>query len=162
MSDTNKLIIVVLVAVVVLFVLGISVGAGGGIKTITVDGIKNTLIGLFPTPALPLDEISASPSSCLNRDQRRIVVPSVGGCLFTIAPSDATVRALKLQIAPGVSVNITTVSEPAEDKEMTIDVDLPSHGSNQTTFTFYQSEVPKTMTISQCSNAGGCVLNILE
>ena len=162
MSDTTKLVIVILVAIVVLFALGIGAGAGGGIGTITVEGIANTFAGLIPSPAISMDEISASPSGCLNTSQRRIVVPNVGGCLFTIAPSDATVRSLKLQIAPGASVSITMTSEPVEGKVMDIDSDLPNNGNDQITLTFFKSDAPKTMMISGCSNSGGCVLNILD
>lgn len=162
MSDTTKLVIVVLVAIVVLFLLGIGVGAGGGIQSITVGSIANTLGGLIPSPALDLDAIAASPDGCLNRSQRRIVVPSVGGCLLTIAPSDATVRSLKLQIAPGAFVNITMSAEPVEGKVIDIDSDLPNHGNDQMTLTFFKSDMPSTVSINLCSNGGGCVLNIVE
>lgn len=164
MSDSTKLVIVVLAAIVVLFVLGIGVGASGGIKSINVDSVKNALIGLFPSPAIPLDEITASPDGCLNRAQRRIVVPGgiAGVCVLTIAPSDATVRTLKLQIAPGGSVNITMQAEPVEGKTLDIDSDLPRDGNDQITLSFFKSDAPTPVTIRQCSNGGGCVLNIVE
>lgn len=161
MSDTNKLVIVVLVAVVVLFVLFVGVGASGGIKSITVDGVVNSLAGLLPSPSVDLNDITASPDGCLNRAQRRLLVSS-SGCELTIAASDATVRSLKLQIAPGRSVNITTTVEPVEDEPLDIDADLPNHGDDQLTLTFFKSETSSTVVISGCSDASGCALNILE
>ena len=162
MSDTTKLVIVVLVAIVVLFVLGIGIGAGGGIRTITVEGIANTFAGLIPSPAINLDDIIASPAGCLNRGQRRIVVPNLGACQLTIAPSDTTVRSLKLQIASGGSVNITMEAEPVADKTLHIDSNLPDNGNDQITLTFFKSDEPTPMSIGLCSNASGCTLTILD
>lgn len=177
MSDTNKIIIVVLVAVVVLFVLGIVVGAGDGIPSISVNGIKNSLIGLFPSPPLPINELSVSsdsPSGCglvleegvgEEDDKWLITVPNGADCEFVIAPSEATIRSLKLQIGAGMSVNISTVMKPVEDKSMDVDTNLPSSSSNQITLSFFKSKLtdpPQIVTISQCLNAGGCVLTILD
>ncbi|MCC6802640.1 MAG: hypothetical protein IT319_07130 [Anaerolineae bacterium] len=161
MSDTNKLAIVILVAIVVLFFLFVGVGASGGIKSINVNGVVNSFAGLLPSPAVDLNDITASPESCLNRSQRRLLV-TISGCELTIAASDATVRSLKLQIAPGRSVNITTTVEPVEDQPLDIDADLPNHNEDNLTLTFFKSETPSTVIISACSDAGGCALNILE
>jgi hypothetical protein len=117
---------------------------------------------LFPSPALPLEEITVDPSGCLDRPQRRIVVPNGGECEFTILPSEAAVRSLKLQLVSGGHVNIETTAEPVAGTEMDIDSDLPGHGSSQTTLTFFKSDKAQTMTIDECSSASGCVLNVLE
>jgi hypothetical protein len=169
MNDTTKIVIVVLVAVVVLFVLGLGVGRSGtndgqgGLPGVSVDGVKNALIGSFPTPLIPLEEVTADPSGCLDRVQRRIEILDGGDCELTISPSDATVRSLKLQIASGASVRILMTSEPVEGTEMDIDAELPGHGSNQTTLTFFASEESQTVEIEECTSTGtSCTLTILE
>ncbi len=160
-GNAPKIVIVVLVVVVVLFALGIGVGAGGGIGGISLDGVINTFAGLLPIPALDLNEVSASPSSCLNRTTQRIVIPNGGSCTLDVAESSANVRALKLRIASGASVALHMTTQPDGEHNMDIGSDLPSNGNSQITLNFYKAS--GELKIENCTSSGsGCVIDIAQ
>lgn len=160
-ENAPKILIVVLVALVVLFFVGVGVGTGGGIGSLSVDRVINTLAGLFPSPAVSLDEVEASPSGCLDRGARRIIIPGGGVCALEIAESAANVRSLKLEIVSGAAHLEMTVS-PVEDQEMTIKADLPNDGDPEINLTFFPAEGSVIFDECVALGSGSCVINIVD
>ena len=161
-ENAPKILIVVLVVIVVLFVVGVGAGASGGIGSISVDSVINTLGGLLPAPAVALDEIEASPDGCLNRNSRRIVIPGGGECALEIAESSANVRSLKLEIAAGGIAHLELVVSPVEDQEMVIETDLPNDGERQINLTVYPSG--GRLLIDECvvNSGSACVIDLVN
>jgi hypothetical protein len=161
-ENAPKIVIVVLVVVVVLFVVGIGVGAGGGVSSISVDAVINSLGGLFPAPAVSVDEITASPSGCFDGSLQRIIIPGGGECALEFAESSANVRSLKLQIAPGGLVHLEMVVSPAEDQEMTITTDLPNNGDRQISLTLFPSG--GSLFIDECvvNSGSACIIDLVS
>lgn len=161
-GNAPKILIVVLVGVVALFVVGVGVGASGGIGGISVDGVINMLAGIFPAPAVKPDEIDASPSSCFDRGLQRIVIPGGGECELEIAESSANVRVLKLEIAAGGAAHLEQVVSPVEDREMVVETDLPNDGERRINLTFYPSG--GNLLIDECvvNSGSACVINIVN
>jgi len=161
-ENAPKIVIVVLVVVVVLFVVGIGVGAGGGIGSFSVDSAINALGGLFPAPAVSVDDITASPSGCFDRDLQRIVIPGGGECSLEFSESSSNVRSLKLQIAPGGLVHIEMLVSPAQDQEMTIETDLPNNGDSQIDLTLFPSG--GSLLIDEClvNSGSACVIDLVN
>lgn len=160
-ENAPKILIVVLVVIVVVFFVGVGVGAGGGMGSLSVDSAINTLAGLFPSPAVGMDEIDASPSGCFDRGAQRIVIPGGGECALRVAESSANVRSLKLEIVSGVAHLEMTVA-PVEGKEMTVSADLPNNGDSQINLTFFPSG--GDMLIDECAAGSGasCIINIVN
>lgn len=128
--DSKKLVIILIVVVIVLFAISAGIGAGGGLggddPQSWVDSLVNSLGGLFPAQPIGLDEISASPDSCLDRTTGRILVPTLGSCALTFAPSQSNTRRLTLQVVPGASVRYRMEVQPVEERSFEIEERLPS------------------------------------
>ena len=128
--DSKKLVIILIVVVVVLFAISAGIGAGGGLggddPQVWVDSLVNSLSGAFPAQPINLNEISASPDSCLDRTTGRIMVPTLGSCTLTFAPSQANTRRLTLQVVPGASVRYRMEVQPVEERSFEIEERLPS------------------------------------
>jgi len=160
-GNAPKILVVALVVIAVLFFVGIGVGAGGGIGSISLDGVIGSLSSLFPSPSVALDDISASPSGCLDRSLQRILVSKLDGCQLQIAASSANVRALKLRIEAGASVHYTLTVTPPQSQPMTAGDDLPKQGKDQLTLDFYTSG--GTLTLDSCAtSASACVIDIAQ
>lgn len=161
-ENAPKIIIVVLVVVVVLFVVGVGVGAGGGISSISVDSVISSLGGLFPAAAVSVDDITAAPSGCFDRNLQRIIIPGGGECALEFAESSANVRSLKLQIVPGAVVHLEMIVSPAQDQEMTIATNLPNNGDRQISLTLFPSG--GSLLIDECvvNSGSACVIDLVN
>lgn len=128
--DSKKLVIILIVVVVALFLVSAGIGANGGLGSDDpqgwIDSLMQSLGGLFPAQPIRLDEISASPDGCLDRSTGRIIVPTLGSCALSFAPSEANTRALTLQIVPGASVRYRMEVQPIEEQSFEIEERLPS------------------------------------
>ncbi|HVU10447.1 MAG TPA: hypothetical protein VHD90_04175 [Phototrophicaceae bacterium] len=160
-GNAPKILIVVLIMIAVIFFVGIGVGASGGIAGFSIDSLTSQFSGLLPAPALSLSDITDA-SNCLNTTLRRIVVPAVGSCEFNIAQADATLRALKLKIAPGQTVQIHQTSAPVKehpDNKLDVTTSLPKDSKDEITLNFFGAG--GDLTISGCSAGGNtCQIDI--
>ncbi len=162
-GNAPKILIVVLVVIAVIFFVGIGVGASGGISGFSIDSLTSQFSSLLPAPALSLSDISDS-SNCLNTGLQRIVVPVLGSCEFSVAQSDSTLRALKLKIAAGETVQIHQTSAPVKDhpdNKLDVTTSLPKDGKDEITLNFFGAG--GDLTISGCSAGGNpCQIDIVQ
>jgi hypothetical protein len=103
-----KLAVALLVAIVLLFVVGVSTGAFHSSNSLTsgwVEALKN---GVHPD-SLTLSEVQASPSSCIQSG--KLVIGGGGTCVLQVAAGAVNVRRLRLTIQAGLAA-ITAVQKP--------------------------------------------------
>lgn len=119
-----KLLIVVAVVLVVLFLVSVGIGSGGGLPGLSVEGVVGALENLLPSARVEIADINADPESCLNRQLQRLVVPQLGQCSLTVAPSSVNVRSLTF--TSDSALRVRTRVEPVEGETMTIRAELPA------------------------------------
>lgn len=122
-GNAPKILIVVGIVLVVLFVAGVGIGANGGLPGLSVEGVLGAFGSLMPSPPVAIADVSASPGSCLDAAVQRVIVPSLGQCVLTVGPADATVRTLALTSNSALRVRMTV--SPTDGKTMTVTDNLP-------------------------------------
>ena len=159
-GNTPKILIVVGIVLVVLFVAGLGIGAGGGLPGLSVEGVLGAFGSLMPSPPVALSDVSASPESCLDRAVQRMIVPSLGQCVLTVGPADANVRTLALTSGSALRVRMTV--SPTEGKTMTVTDHLPGDAEPANRLELDIFGRGGTLIIDQCAPASGsaCVIDV--
>lgn len=159
-GNTPKILVVVGIVLVILFVAGAGIGAGGGLPGLSVDAVLGAFGGLLPSPPVAMADVSASPESCLDRTVQRVIVPVLGQCVLAVGPGSANVRTLTLTSASALRVRMTV--SPTEGKTMTVSAALPrdTEPANRLKLDIFGRG--GTLVIDQCVPAGGsaCVIDV--
>jgi hypothetical protein len=156
--DRTKILIGVLILLGLLFFCGIgagfTVGSGPPGNAPSNDGLRGLL-----EKAVSLQELSASPSACLQSGV--IVLNSGASCTITIQASDATARRLQLQITQGhVQAMALTLKFPSP-RTPTPPIMMTSHPTPAATLSLDIFREGGTLEVS-CSGGTQCRIRIVQ
>lgn len=159
--NSQKIAIIVLFLIGILFILGVNLGAShtDDTKFQTPSWLSGLGGALAKPQPLQLADLHPQAASCLQRGQ--FVVPLGSACSFAIAQSPFALRIITLQLARGAlaTVSVTLTQEQA----LPVQQSLTTAGTTTTSdLKVYPGKVHGILTI-QCTNAGGapaCLLTL--
>lgn len=149
--SSQKIAIIVLFLIGILFIIGVNLGASHADDTQVQTPSWLTGFGgaLAKPQPLKLADLSPEPVSCLQ--QGKFVIPVGSTCIYAIAQSPFALRVAALQLVQGTTATV------ALTQENTLPVQQSLTGARTTTtsdLTIYPDKAHGTLTI-QCPNAGG-------